>query len=214
MALQLTPFKSQRSLLLCNVYRAPDTPDTPVNTDKMFEEMFDAAHAENKETIIMGDFNINLLDKKGKSHPLFRAIFTLQMEQLVNEVTRPVSGSRLDHIYTSHSQNINSLNVLNISKSDYLPVLFTRLYDRFKTHPGTQVTIRYRNFKDFDEKAFLTDLKTVPWFNIDLWEDSNLALDSWSILFFEVVDQHAPWVEKRIRKPRNHLGFQKISVRQ
>ena len=50
----------------------------------------------------MGDMNINSLDKMAFSkHRLIKSLGSMNLSQLVNEVTRPVSNSCLDHAYTT-----------------------------------------------------------------------------------------------------------------
>ena len=46
----------------------------------------------NKETILIGDFNIDFLDKEPyKKHRFVKGIAGMNLNQFVNEITRPVS---------------------------------------------------------------------------------------------------------------------------
>ena len=55
---------------------------------------------------------------------------------------------------------------------------------------------------NFDEDLFLQDLMLVPWNLIKIYEDPNDALETWTMLFREVVDQHLPLRQKRVKHPQ------------
>ena len=89
----------------------------------------------------------------------------------------------IDHIYVSHPGNVKACKVSTIALSDHYPVCFVRHlranYDRKHGH----TTIKYRSYKNFDEKAFLADLEVVPWSVIEQFDDVDDALDTWEKLF-------------------------------
>ena len=59
--------------------------------------------------------------------------------------------------------------------------------------------IRYRNFKNFDEKLFLRDLKNKNFNSVLQITDPDLALDSWDDKFIYTLNNHAPLIYKRVR---------------
>ena len=50
----------------------------------------------------------------------------------------------------------------------------------------------FRSFKNFDEEAFLSDLRTVPWDSAYVFEEIDDIWSHWENLFKNVVDIHAP----------------------
>ena len=60
-------------------------------------------------------------------------------------------------------------------------------------------SIKYRSFKNFDEIAFLNDLLTVPWSEIEMFNDIDESLEAWYSLFIKTVDKHAPIKTHRIK---------------
>ena len=111
----------------------------------------------------------------------------------------------IDHIYVSHPGNVKACKVNTIiALSDHSPVCFVRHlranYDRKHGH----TTIKYRSYKDIDEKPFLSDLAVVPWSVIEQFDDVDDALGAWEKLFMEVVNMHAPLRERRVKRPRQH----------
>ena len=64
----------QRPFLLCYVYRPPSA--TSDWTDQV-EQSLDEANTENKEIILLGDLNFNILNKTSSYHHIhFRALFS------------------------------------------------------------------------------------------------------------------------------------------
>ena len=62
------------------------------------------------------------------------------------------------------------------------------------------MTINYRSFKDFDPTRFVDDLTRVPWHELSVLDtDPDAALETFELLFNEVVNDHAPLQEKRVK---------------
>ena len=78
-----------------------------------------------KETIFLSDVNI---DGRVDKHRLIDAVHGMNFKHLVNEVTRTVSGTRLDHIYSNHTQRIMNISTLNCGLSDHVPIFAVRKY--------------------------------------------------------------------------------------
>ena len=63
-------------------------------------------------------------------------------------------------------------------------------------------TIKYRSYTHFDQDAFLSDLGSVPWSIIELFDDVDDALHACEVLFMDVVNVHVPLRERRVKRPR------------
>ena len=125
---------------------------------------------------------------------------TFGLTQLVSEATRVTSGSRtlIDHIYTNCFENVSSIKVPKIGLSDHFPIFFTRKMHNH-TPKGKHYTISYRSFKDFNEAKFISDLQSVPWDLIKLFDDTNDILEIWTDLFLEAVDKNVPIKQHRVK---------------
>ena len=78
----------------------------------------------NKEKIFLGDVDIDGRNKKSfDKHRLIKVVHGMNSTQLANEVTRPVSRTCLDHIYSNHPQRILNISTLNCL-SDHVPTYF------------------------------------------------------------------------------------------
>ena len=62
-------------------------------------------------------------------------------------------------------------------------------------------TIRYRDFKHFDEHQFVEQLTNVPWSLISMADDVDEKLDLFEQLYLSVLNNHPPIIEKSIRQP-------------
>ena len=88
-------------VLLCVVYRSPSS-DTGVFA--CIANMLELAHKENKEMILMGDLNVNLLGTGSLVSALSLITEEYCLSQLISEPTRstPTSETLIDVIFTTH----------------------------------------------------------------------------------------------------------------
>ena len=126
----------------------------------------------------------------------------MNFTQLVNEVTRPVSGTCLDHIYSNHPQRILHISTLNCGLSDHIPIFAVRKYNNERASCSMQKNqnIRYRDMKQFDENRFKEALSQAPWDTVFVFDEIDDMLDSWESLFNSVLDENCPWREKRVKR--------------
>lgn len=85
---------SKRSLSVSALYRPPSS---DIDIDTRIEKNIENAYLQNRETIIMSDFNINYLDHAYNSHRLAKALKSMAPSQVITSVTRPKDGTCLDH---------------------------------------------------------------------------------------------------------------------
>ncbi|MEW8547257.1 MAG: reverse transcriptase family protein [Candidatus Thiodiazotropha sp.] len=187
---------NSRSFLVGHIYRPPNS---SVQWNELFEECIEKVLQEEKEIYLLGDINRDLLNNQ------VHGAWTDYMEpfgltQMVSEATRVTSGSRtlIDHIYTNCPENVNSVSVPKIGLSDHFPIFLTRKMHN-QMPKGNHYTISYRSFKDFDEAKFISDLQSVPWDLIKLFDDTNDILEAWTDLFLEIVDKNVPIKQHRVK---------------
>ena len=98
-----------KPFLVGNIYRRPDS---KVEFNDSFEEFIDQVINEDKEYILMGDFNKNLLNVDTN---IEWCTFTtsLGLTQLIDEPTRVTTESQtlIDHIYTNTEENVQCVAV-------------------------------------------------------------------------------------------------------
>ena len=70
------------------------------------------------------------------------------MSQLVMKITRPLSKTCLDHIWSSHPERLINVWVLSTGMSDHLPTIVTRKYKGVQQNKSEHTTITYRDIKN------------------------------------------------------------------
>ena len=186
-----------KSFLIGNMYRPPDS---KIEYCDRFEDMIEHVSEEGKEIILLGDFNKNLsvdnLDREWQNLTL-----SLGLTQLISQPTRvtPNSKTLIDHIYTSHEENIASVSVSKQTISDHYAVFGNRKQNHV-VHKYSHQTITYRSFKHFDQQEFINDLSQIPWEILDSFDDVSECVQVWNLLFLEVVNKYAPLKQHRVKK--------------
>ena len=182
-------------LLLGYLYRHPDSTDEWKNN---FIQMMDSIQFTNRNILLQGDFNVNLLEP----HPSWQSTFALfGLKQIVTKPTRICSTttSILDHIYTNNTSLFANVEVLEKSISDHYPTICTWKAKPPKPPKKGHTTIAYRTFKNFQKEAFFQDLNLVPFSNVFNTSDPNDALDDFYNNLLPVINKHAPLRKKRVK---------------
>ena len=185
--------KKIKPLVLGFIYRHPDE---LINWYDKFNDMMEAAPLIEREIILFGDFNINLL----KDNPNWTELYkNLGLTQLIDTPTRLSSGTLIDHIYVNKTQNIIEACVPHSGCSDHLPLCITWMKKGTKVpKPGHKV-ITYRSFSKFDKDSFLADLAQSSLPLVYQCTDPDKAFELWHNTFINVYNKHAPLQTKRVR---------------
>ncbi len=209
--IEIFPFKSKRSLLIAGVYRPPSSTRSD---DIILGKNIECGYLKNKETIILGDFNIDSVNLNifGK-HNLIKTMKNLHFSQHVNQVTRPVSNTCLDHVWTNYPKRIAILDVKTIGLSDHLPTVILRRYKRETINRGNScvhTTISYRNLKHLNEKEFVKALDEAPWDTAFIFDEIDDIVDAWYQIFNTVLDNYAPIRQKRVKRASRPKWFTEV----
>ena len=195
--LSVHPHNSNRPILIGALYRPPSTDK---ETDSKIKKNIETAYLKNWETILVGDINVDYLDRKVYSnHHLMRSLKNMNMTQHVTVVTRPKSNSCLDHVYTTHGHFITNISVPCIGLSDHFPVFLCRNYVELNLESGHK-QINYLDFKNLNTEAMLSDLKDLPWDSAFVFNDVDYTLDALELILSEVVKKHIPKKQKCVKK--------------
>ena len=174
---------------------------------------------ENKYIILMGDFNVNLINyykDTGTSEfleQLFNHKFTPQI-MLPTRITEK-TATLIDNISVNgQTQKYNSGNITT-SISDHLPQFI--IIENGNGDKPTNKTAKttYKDYKNFDMESFKIDLQGIDWTFATQNNDVNLGFEAFLWLFNTTLDKHAlikeftkkeekdklkPWFTKGIRK--------------
>ena len=104
-----------RQLQIVTVYKPPSSLSTAVFLHKL-QDLLDQLHTETKDTILVGDFNEDLLVQ---SNPQIKDV--MQEHHFKQQITKPTTdyGSLLDHIYHNMSNITETYSVIDAYYSDH-----------------------------------------------------------------------------------------------
>ena len=196
MWIEIKPYK-RTSFLIGSVYRPPSS---TFDVDLSIIQNIEKAFLEGKEMVMCGDFNVDLLSERGSDHFVYNSLISVDMVQLVNGITRPASNACLDHIYVTNPEHFTKCCISDVSLSDHCPVYTCRKLCGLSKNSDVHIQVRYRSFKDFDEKNFLHDLRNAPWYLLNSEKEVENAFEKWVRIFNEVCDSNCPVIERRVKR--------------
>ena len=149
---------------------------------------------ENKEVLIMGDFNINLLYYDNKNTANFLdTVFSYSYLPFINTPTRVTDHSKtIDNIfYNNPILNITTGNISSVI-SDHL-IQF--LIEPSATNAKLEQTCKLKRcYKNFDKTNSRNELHKISWKEHCSNPDSNVALERFLQIINKLLDKHAPYI--------------------
>lgn len=147
--------------------------------------------------------NCNILepDKEPKlGRHLLNLCDVYNLKCLIDKPTRitPSSETLIVVVLTSNKKKFLHAGAFNPDISDHLLVYAITRASCPKWVPKT--TVR-RNFKKFDAKKYNEDISFIPFHVASTFEDIDDIYWAWERLLTDVLDDHAPLVQKTIAKP-------------
>lgn len=164
----------------------------------ILSKSLDSVYSTYNNVILMGDININFLNKNCPKFKKFETFCdTFSLKNLIKSPTcfQADIPTSLDVIMTNKNRSFINSNVVITGLSDWHGMVTTMTRTHVKKLPPK--TIRYRSFKNFDEVSFLRDMQHIMEnrdFTGEIEPFENLAID-----FLNVVDNHAPLKSKIVR---------------
>lgn len=187
-----------KAFLISAWYRPPNS---EIELFNAFEIFLSKCDDENKDLLVIGDINCNMLkspqDSNTKKLVFLSALYNL--EQLIKEPTRitNTSSTLIDLIFTNQPNNISNSGVIDLGMSDHSLIYAVRKIIMPKYR---QVRSKVRNFKRFNDNDFVQELSAIPWYLITQCVDPNNSWQIWKSFFLECLDRHAPLIYKSIKQ--------------
>ena len=148
---------------LVNTWYRP--PDASIECFDWYENCIIDMDLENKESILMGDFNCDwskLVINSAASHTVRMATLasTYQFEQIIKEPTRVTATSRtlIDLAFCNKPEMITMSGVDHVGISDRSLIYVCRKISIPRNEPKV---IRSRQFKHYDKNSFLAELRDI-----------------------------------------------------
>ena len=105
--------------------------------------------------------------------------------------------SCIDHVYTNYKYRCSKVRVIPFGNSDHDVIQYVRYA---KDPPQPLCVIRKRSYKNFVLEEFINHLENVSWAPVYSCTDVDHAVNSFTSIFNEVLDQHAPWIVYQQRR--------------
>ena len=182
----------QRYFVLISAYKPPSVDNTTFTSELTL--LLDKAFRTSENVICIGDLNCDIInplhnDQQGKCLLDIRDIYDL--DSFITSPTRisTNTASCLDVILTNVPVFIKDFGVIETGLSDHC-LVYAVLKTKLMRPKADKIT--RRSFKNFDQKALLCDLNTVPFLVAYVFDDPDDVYWCWEQLYNQVLDNHAP----------------------
>ena len=142
--------------------------------------------------LLLGDFNCSV--DEGKMNE-FCDIYNLQ--NLISDPTcfkNPLNPSSIDLILTNKRNSFLNSQTIETGLSDFHKMTITVLKSFFQKQEP--VTIKYRDYKGFDNSIFRAELNEML---NDTYNKNTVNYKSFELIFMILLNKHAPMREKYVR---------------
>jgi hypothetical protein len=163
---------------------------------------------ENKHIILVGDFNINLLNFNENSK--IRDFLDLHLSNnLVPQITVPTrvtdsSATLIDHIYTNLDNDKLTAGTLLTDITDHHCNFL--LINKWKNDPNKEPKyITYRKFNESNIESLNNALSNTDWSSVLACSNPNVAYDLFIQTYLALFNIHLPLVTKRFNKYKHKL---------
>ena len=198
--------KKRKNFIVGCIYKHPLF-DIDLFNEKILTPLLRKSCQENKNLVLLGDFNIDLLTCDTEiSHSKFLDV--LGAYQILPSITLPTritdtSSTLIDNIFTSPLNCSSVSGNLTVSISDHLPqflILNTDCSSKYKP----ELPFR-RDWSNFDGVSFKEEFENVDWKGLLDIEGGNVdsSFDSFLTQFNSLYDKHVPL--KQISLAPGHL---------
>ena len=181
------------------------SPDKSIDNFDVFESVLQQIETENKDVVLIGDFNCDLLAVTHDCYTkrLINICNGFNYVQLITEPTRvtETTESLLDHVYVTNEENVSISGVIHTGLSDH-SLVYACIGKSKKVPTQSHKLKTSRSFSKFNEDDFINDIRKADWKSVK-YDCVNKSVDEFEELFTNIADKHAPMKTKRVRKKQS-----------
>ena len=165
--------------------------------DIFLQNLIEKLSFENKNIILMGDFNIDILkyDTNKDSEEFLDKMYTNFLLPYITSPSRvtPRSQTLIDNFFSNIIEEGSNSGNLNTTISDHF-VQFVLFITEKKNKCNSKDTKYIRDFKNLNKENFESDIKETKWDEILELNKGNVDLSSKNFLktFDSIIDKHLP----------------------
>ena len=196
-----------RPVVLGVLYRSPSF-NSISEFDGCLSDIVHTLKRENKDIILMGDLNVNLLSTD-KNNNVSAFLDSMISKGLFPKITVPTrisntSATLIDHIYTNMNFEQTIAGTLKTDISDHFSnFIFTH------SNPGSKNKIKYTSFRNLSENSlakFEAALSQTDWSNVLSHDDPEVAYSIFIQMFNNLMNIHLPFKMVRINKFKHKMS--------
>ena len=160
------------------------------------------ALSSNKDIVLTGDANCDLLFKNPRGDALWSFRASVNAHQLIDRPTRVTMTSRslLDVVMVSNKDIVKTSSVLDLTISDHY-LVYVVLDMKVPKPPPTYITTR--SFRNYTADQFSSDITQVPWETVELMDSVYDRVNAFKDLFLTCLDNHAPIKTLKLKRKSN-----------
>ena len=186
--------RKQQNIVIGCIYKHPIM-DTNAFIINYLNPLLQKLHKENKQIILLGDFNIDLL-KFGSNNSVDNFIDSLQSFSLIPSISLPTritenSKTLIDNIFHTPSNLKTSSGNLLVGISDHLPQFLFLEKEHYKSNINQKF---YRDWKSFNQEKFVSDFESINWENqlsLNL-NNPDVSFDNFYEKISSLINHHVP----------------------
>ena len=176
-------------------------PNSPICLFDYYEQLVSFIDSLGRNVIIMGDVNCDIMkDPISNDTKHLNEINTIYSLAQINTTDHTrcsdTSISLIDHMLTNSCDMVKSHGVIHSGISDHSICFLIWNYNVCNKAPEI---VSYRKMRNFDENAFLDQLRLQPWHKVHDKDNMEEAVKVWEELFMEVINNHMPIRHKRVK---------------
>ena len=198
-----------KPLVIGMIYRRPGTPN-----DRFLVDLSRILDKINCKTVILGDFNLNLLNESSNIHVQnFVTLFKqYSFMPVINKPTRVFNNTAtlIDHIWINFDQMHYISNIIITGISDHFPVYFNLI---LKNSNHTK-SISYRRSGDHYDNIFKERLQNTDFTEVIESNDVNESFRLLNNIIYSLYDEIYPLVSKTIRIGDANKAWLTAGIRQ
>ena len=208
--------ENTKNLIVTCCYRPPSGNQNTINSQ--LTKVLQSSTSENKNYIILGDFNINCFNyhEDTSVKNFYDNLYQYGVIPLINKPTRVTtkSATLIDNIFTNFIFDMSlKKGIIKSDISDHFPIFVSVNISKIKNNHKGKTVVKKRTFNQRDIQSFKDDLLNINWSILDSNEtdnnydyflkmfsdlyDKNFPIKEYTV---KIKDLNTPWISKGIKK--------------
>ena len=199
--------KCKKNIIIGTIYRSPSYNNIPI-FECHLKCLIDTINRENKNVVLLGDFNIDLL-KTNQHEPTTNFLDMMITSSLVPRITLPTrvthnTSTLIDHVYCNIPTTDFQAGTLTTDISDHFSNIC--LIKSETKHSERPVHVTYRKINNQTFHNFNIALQNTDFSDVYHCDDPSIAYKIFLDKFIALKNLHMPLVKKRFNKYKHKIN--------